>query len=393
VLVADLGASSTSALAAGVLFAFASIAWPFAHISFDVTPTSLFLLLAFWCVTRIRRARNNVAWALAGGLSAGWAIMMRIDSAFPVIPITAAALYLAWTGRHRWHRAAGVVAAWTLPLVFAGGVYWWYNWLRFGSAFNSGHNGDPNTQLNGSLLGGFAGQLVSPGRGLIVFSPLVLLALLGWRRLWRIDPHVTLAAATAIIGALLVHARLANWSGEDTWGPRYLVPVAGLALVPLGHALDLLRQVPRQGLRASAGLLVAVAIGVQVVGASTAYYEAKVDDVVSSGNVTFHSLYWTPAHAQLYVDARDLYRGLSGDPPYLTVDRGGRAPAVEAPVDWWWANNLAAHRYEPLALITVPLCLLLAVASSVVLRRRWWNDGSLFSSPGPVRGRRSEPSA
>jgi hypothetical protein len=78
-----------------------------------------------------------------------------------------------------------------------------------------------------------AGLLVSPNRGLIVFSPVVLVALAGITRLRRLGPGWGewwwLAAALA---QFLVYSCYSVWWGGHTYGPRYLVDV----LVPLAPA-------------------------------------------------------------------------------------------------------------------------------------------------------------
>ena len=107
----------------------------------------------------------------------------------------------------------------------------------------------------GATLEGAAGLLVSPNRGLVVFSPIVLIALAGIRAAvsegWR-GPLFWCVAALAAQFAL--YSTYAVWWGGHTYGPRYLIDVLPLA-VPLAAAA-----MSRPAIAPSAKLLAAAAL-------------------------------------------------------------------------------------------------------------------------------------
>jgi hypothetical protein len=80
---------------------------------------------------------------------------------------------------------------------------------------------------------GALGLLLSPSRGLILFSPIVLIPLIGLPLVWR---HETDAGerwwTVAAITQYVCYACYSMWWGGHTYGPRYLVD----ALVPLAPA-------------------------------------------------------------------------------------------------------------------------------------------------------------
>jgi len=80
---------------------------------------------------------------------------------------------------------------------------------------------------------GALGLLFSPSRGLIVFSPIVLVTLLAWPRASREGWGGALLwcwlAAMALFG---VYACYSVWWGGHTYGPRYAIDLLPL-LVPL----------------------------------------------------------------------------------------------------------------------------------------------------------------
>lgn len=85
-------------------------------------------------------------------------------------------------------------------------------------------------------LEGLAGLLISPSRGLLIFSPVVLVAAAGVRSALRetwASPLRWCAAALAI--QYLVYGSYAVWWGGHTYGPRYMLDLLPLT-VPLAAA-------------------------------------------------------------------------------------------------------------------------------------------------------------
>lgn len=121
--------------------------------------------------------------------------------------------------RREWDRAGAALAGAAIGLVVYGG----YNWLRFG-----------NPATFGQRWGGFTlccvpeavtGLLISPGRGLLLYSPLVALGLGAVLYAWR-QPAARLLAV-AVAAFVGIHAVWGDWLGGWSWGSRLLVPVIG----------------------------------------------------------------------------------------------------------------------------------------------------------------------
>jgi len=122
------------------------------------------------------------------------------------------------------------------------------------------------------LLPGVAGLLVSPTRGLFVFSPFLLFLALAWRHLPRSreERGLTLAMTVGVVVQILLYAK-ADWRGGMSWGPRYmtdLLPFLFWMLVPVVAAL-------RRAGRAVFAIAVGIAIVIQAIGAFT--YTGSVD--------------------------------------------------------------------------------------------------------------------
>ena len=110
------------------------------------------------------------------------------------------------------------------------------------------------------------GILISPSRGLLVFSPVVVFAFWGLVRAFRDSRFAALrAVGLAALALFLVVARWYGWAGGWAYGPRLLAD-AGTLLAFL--AIPVAEEIRRSRARAAAfGVCLAWAVAVQVVGA------------------------------------------------------------------------------------------------------------------------------
>lgn len=124
-----------------------------------------------------------------------------------------------------------------------------------------------STPWSTPFLAGLSGLLVSPGRGLLVYSPVFLaLGLLLWPNYRRALPRPYLPFLLAIPLYLVTSAKWFDWWGGYTYGPRMLsdiLPLLMLAFTPLA----LLRL--RRSLFAVIILLSLVSVATHALGAFT----------------------------------------------------------------------------------------------------------------------------
>lgn len=108
--------------------------------------------------------------------------------------------------------------------------------------------------------------LVSPARGLLVYSPIALLAVLGvWAAFRRSDSADLRWLAVAAAVQFVVYACYAVWWAGHTYGPRYLMDIVML-LAPLG-ALGTQHAVQRVSTRRLAAAALVWSIAVSALGA------------------------------------------------------------------------------------------------------------------------------
>jgi hypothetical protein len=173
---------------------------------------------------------------------------------------------------------------------------------------------------------GFLGQVLSPGKGIVFFTPLLVVALAGWWLLRTREPRLVMFAGAAVLSYMLLHSLFQDWSGSTAWGPRFVVPVIGLLMLPLGVVLTKWRE-----LRISAKTIIVVTsiVGflVQVIGVSTD--DLGVSLMHPGGN-------WTSS--QILDGWRTLSVALQGGEPYNAATVKGALPVPVPHLDFWWAG-------------------------------------------------------
>jgi hypothetical protein len=220
------GVSRRRALIVAALCAVATLIWPYSKIGMDTTlmaTLALTMLAAAWASKRPtagRLALLGVAMALTMNSKAYGALLM-----LGALPLCASALL-----RLVRERRIMLLVAFVIPVLCGLAAIAWYNWYRTGSVTNF-----DNTYIAGRVLAlpfSVAGLLVSPGKGLLFYSPLVVLGLLGLRELSRDDrPLARTIVLTAAVNILVIAISI-SWT-DETWGPRYLVPSAWLLVLPI----------------------------------------------------------------------------------------------------------------------------------------------------------------
>ena len=170
--------------------------------------------------------RTEPVWKLGAvvGLGVGLAVACR-----PVVVVLAAGFAVAlWQVRPR--AVPWMAAAAAIPVLLLAG----YQWHIFGSPLATGYGAEAYAGWSTPLWQGVPGLLVSPGRGLLVESPVLLLAVGAMLRAGRgASPRWLLPLGLALVLFVCLMGRWWAWWGGFSPGNRMLsdaLPVLGVAL-------------------------------------------------------------------------------------------------------------------------------------------------------------------
>lgn len=245
------GAATVAALILGV----ATPMWPYARADFSEPLQALSLLVALLAVIRLQRT-GAPGWAAVLGAAAGTALLTKAASLVLLPPFAVAAAGVLWqrarthnNGRRYWpFQSLGEVLrpllAAAMPFCLCALLQASLNYYRFGSVAEFGYGDEPATGFTTPVLTGIGYLLVSPGKGLLLFAPPVILGLARLIPLIRTRSLVGLLAASVFLIELLYYARWWAWHGDWCWGPRYLVITLPFIMVSWGPMLGRWRQTP-----------------------------------------------------------------------------------------------------------------------------------------------------
>jgi hypothetical protein len=127
--------------------------------------------------------------------------------------------------------------------------------------------------FSGSLSEGMAGLTFSPSRGILIYSPVVVVAIAGAIATWKkpVSDAVLLArySFAAALAILLTYSKFIVWWGGHGYGPRYLTDAMPLLGLPFAAGFAWLEQ-RRPGfsvVRAAAMVLLVYSVAIQAIGA------------------------------------------------------------------------------------------------------------------------------
>jgi MFS family permease len=168
--------------------------------------------------------------ALVSGAGLALAAVARMQLA-PVVAVLLAGLF--WRANRRGAIGALLIVAAAAILEMSVYLRWFGQPLGMLPALDAVSRSVHRTPRTFALtLDGFAGLLISPNRGLLIFSPVVLVALVGLRAALAEDWRRPLRwCALAAAAQYSLYSTYGVWWGGHTYGPRYLLDVLPL-LVP-----------------------------------------------------------------------------------------------------------------------------------------------------------------
>jgi hypothetical protein len=270
----DLAVTSAGALVLGTpVWAASQALWP--------QPVAVF----FICVALlfISRAEYDPVWAGRAGLPLGVAAAVNpLDVALAAVLALAVAV--------RWpRRVLSLVVLATAPVVVG--------LAARGIGFSSAPRGPLAARfgLTEPIGPGALALVLSPGNGLLVFAPVVLVAIAGAALAFRYGERWL---AGSLFLAAAAHVLLAGcargWAAADAWGPRLLADAMPLLMLFLPEGLSRAR-----GL---GGILVAVSVAVQALGAFA--YDDRWIRLQQGPAAPAHAELWDAAHSPVVLYGR-----------------------------------------------------------------------------------------
>jgi len=276
-----LGWTRAAAIFTALTFGLATLAWPYSQTFFSDPVSAWGLFAAFYCLLSFSQTGRKGSLFLAG-IFWGLAYLARTINLL-TLPIYLLILFVVvrrfilkgfefTTLQSALRRYWRETASFMIPVIISGVASLWWNWIRYGNVFDSGYL--EVESFNGDWIAGIYGLLLSPARGLLWYSPILILSVPGAIWFWQKQRAILLMSLTLMLVYVLTYGKWFMWHGGFSWGPRFLVPALPFLALLIGPVFQWLtvkeNGQPRTAMKwigtITVALLVAVSIGVQWLG-------------------------------------------------------------------------------------------------------------------------------
>lgn len=344
-----LGANRREALLTAVIATFCTQFWPGSNEAMSNMPGAGFALPSIAMLLAWLKERGDWRHLLAGAVLSSLAVAVRYPSALFLLPFWLAVVSRCLRGRDL--RSFGVFVAGGAPIAIALATS---NWIRFGSPTETGYS--PGAGFGGYPAHlGLASILVSPGKGILWFSPILVwlsVRLVKARQLPAWMPTLGLLAPVALFSTVVY------WDAGQCWGIRYLSATIALfvtwtltRLRPFGERRRSLIAIALLGALISAGGILTSYVPYQAVVSQVGsewYPEAQPESLNLNTN-------WDPRLSPFHGHWR-----------YFVADRLGHVDTADAApfTRSMFGAELVAESGEPSAFTLPP--------TANGLRHLWW---------------------
>jgi hypothetical protein len=232
--------SRVATRATTVTYGFGTIAWVYAKTFFSHSATTLFILLSIYFFISMAKDENTdrvYIKSVLSGITIGLATLIRYTSFLFVVPL---AFYFF---QKKMSLKKIRLVLFTIPLLkfilFAG----WYNFICFDSPFITGYHlnqlyGNETERFTTPIYIGLWGLLISPKRGLFIYSPVLLFSVVGIKKLYTEVKEETILLISSFVLLLFVYSAWWYWPGGLCYGPRLIHEAIPMFTIPIGKSID-----------------------------------------------------------------------------------------------------------------------------------------------------------
>ncbi|MEO8680627.1 MAG: hypothetical protein ABI665_16365 [Vicinamibacterales bacterium] len=252
-----LATPPVTALVLALLLGGATVMWPYGATLYSEAWQAAALI---WAAAFLLNARRSSAHARAQVIAA--ALLLALGGLVKVTCLIFAPAFVlavlfdrSLSARTRRDVAVALVAG----IALAVAVHMRWNQFRFGAPFDFAYDWaetipvlPPRAFDLTAVPRGLVVLLLAPGKSLFLWAPALLLACAGARRFWRDEPAASIGIGAALGVGLLFYAAYLFPEGGYAHGPRNLVPIVPLLLLPAAGARA--RAWPRRVVWACAGV-------------------------------------------------------------------------------------------------------------------------------------------
>ena len=322
-----LGYSIRTSIVTALIFGFCSIAWPYAKTTWSEPQATLCVLGGLYGLLRFN-ATNKHLWLCMGGIAVGYGILTKLEMSIYAGLLSCLLLYYLVRTRPRTKALVGLMA-WGVPIGLFGLAVLGYNYIRFDQWFAFRHYSEPISaqigqassvwldSLEGIVVGAYQ-HLFSTGKGILLFSPPLLMYYWAMKSFWKSHRPVAIFCLALPITFLLVTG--SSWiMTRISWGERYFVSLTPFLILPLSALISDIIEHRSTYMKKSLLTLVGLGLCVQALGISI-NFQTIVDKMgVAGEEIDIQLLSYDPEYSPVLLHAQDFYARV-GDTWDIIID-------------------------------------------------------------------------
>ncbi len=235
----EITKSKVTSFVTTFLFSFGSLLFPYTGTFFSEPLCTLFIIISFLFIVKNETpGRYNYRNYFYSGLFLGLAITTHISAVLSV-PFYFMFI-LGQVTKDKFKRKYFLFSNlyFTLGLLVFCGLLLYYNDLRFGNVLETGRTASLYSYaIYSNPITGLYGLLFSPGKGLFIYCPIIILSIISWKSFHKRYSHLSIAVLGMIIIRLFFIASRSDWHGGFCMGPRYFVIIMPFLFIPIAFGL------------------------------------------------------------------------------------------------------------------------------------------------------------
>jgi hypothetical protein len=323
-LARELGYRRRTGVVLSLSLAFGTLMWSYSREMFSEPACTLAIIAAALFGQRYRRTGGARLLPLCGA-SVAYAISLKVYWLLLVPFVAGWLVHACLRDRKGKAKVAAELAIFLIPVAIGLVGLAVFSRLSFGSFVALGYLRGRFSM--GALLSslyslppyvGVLGLLVSPGKSVFLYCPPLIVAIFGIRRFWRREPVLAGWMVGLVLFYVLFFGSREHWDGGHSWGPRYLLPLVPLMLLPLAELIDGERVAAFT--KWSTGTSLVAGVLVQVPNLFI-YFGTYMKALIRYDELALGDLYFVPNLSPIIGGWRLLFGGfhnaLTGEPQFL----------------------------------------------------------------------------
>lgn len=214
----SLNFTEKTSLIVSLTYAYGTIAWVYAKSAFSQSASALFVMLGIYLAIKAVN-ENNKKKIIFSGLAIGYAIVIRYSNMLLAFPLS---FYIIFKTRK-----FGNIAIFLLSVFCNSLILLFYNYINFGHPFTTGYHfiyQNVTNRFSFPIYVGMYGLLFGISRGLIPYSPVLILSIIGMYP-WKKHKEEYFLFISSFFSVLIFYSSWPGWFGGPYWGARHIFEV------------------------------------------------------------------------------------------------------------------------------------------------------------------------